>query len=319
MILFSPYVQTLFIVETIILIMSFIALFWAIKLFVDFDQSKTTSYQYSLNKKSYLISTIVMFTLAVKLPLFLFFVWVMDSLSLIVPGAMCAAGIVSASELGTWMLGIKIINLFSLSLWLLLHNQDKNSKDYPFTKLKFGIFQILFVMLGIEFVLMMAHFSKITTDVPVLCCSVLFEQNTNTAVSLLYNEWLILGLFYGLFFIYALLGILRKAFAFGISASIWMLVCIHALIRFFSSYVYELPTHKCPFCLLQSDYMYIGYVIYILMFIGAFSAVGVSVLKLLKRDISIKWYRVSLIANTLLLLIMSAYPIVYYIRNGVWL
>ena len=187
MILLSPYVQTLFIVESIIMIMALIALFWAIKLSLDFNLDDTTSSQYSLNKKSYLVSTIVMFVLYVKLPLFLYFVWVMDSLALIVPGAMCAAGIVSSSDLGVLMLGIKIVNLFLLSSWLLLNSEDKNSKDYPFTKLKFIFFQVIFVVLGIEFALMASHFSAITTEVPVQCCSVIFEQNKNTANPLLYN------------------------------------------------------------------------------------------------------------------------------------
>ncbi|MCD8478146.1 MAG: hypothetical protein LRY68_09925, partial [Sulfurospirillum sp.] len=40
---------------------------------------------------------------------------------------------------------------------------------------------------------------------------------------------------------------------------LFLFFAIVSLILFFSTYVYELPTHHCPFCLLQSDYYGVGY------------------------------------------------------------
>jgi hypothetical protein len=39
-------------------------------------------------------------------------------------------------------------------------------------------------------------------------------------------------------------------------------VSVAALISFISVYFYELPTHHCPFCILQGEYHYVGYLIY---------------------------------------------------------
>lgn len=97
MILLSPSVLTLIIAEGILLILSFIALLASLRIGVDFNPTKTTTYQYELNKKSYLVSTIIMFVLILKLPLFFFFIWGLDNTALLVPGAMCAAGIVGAT------------------------------------------------------------------------------------------------------------------------------------------------------------------------------------------------------------------------------
>lgn len=319
MILLSPYVQSVLIVEGIVLLLSFVGLYWAIKITLGFDPKATTAHQYNLNKKSYLVATIIKFALIIKLALFLFFIWTMDSLSSIVPGAMCAAGIVSATEWGAGMLGLKIAILFGLCGWLLLHVKDMSETSYPFTKLKFTLFQPLFMLLALEYALEIAHFTQITTDVPVQCCSVLFEQDLNPQTQFLQNETVILSFFYGIFIFTCIAGVFKRPLLFGLSSLAFMFSAIHALIRFFSSYVYELPTHKCPFCLLQSDYYYIGYVMYILLFLGAVSALGTMILQLIKRPINPKWYTFSIIMNTLLVLVMSAYPVVYYLRNGVWL
>jgi hypothetical protein len=40
----------------------------------------------------------------------------------------------------------------------------------------------------------------------------------------------------------------------------------------------ELPTHHCPFCILQKEYGYIGYPLYLLLFAGAILGMGVGVL-----------------------------------------
>ena len=49
--------------------------------------------------------------------------------------------------------------------------------------------------------------------------------------------------------------------------STWLLVfSIISIISFISVYFYELPTHHCPFCLLQKEYHYIGYPLYLFLF-----------------------------------------------------
>jgi hypothetical protein len=80
---------------------------------------------------------------------------------------------------------------------------------------------------------------------------------------------------------------------------------------FFGTYIYELPSHRCPFCYLQSDYYYVGYLIYALLFLGTFYGVVV----LFKE----KFFKVSFIANVLFVVLISGYVLVYYLRNGVFL
>jgi len=41
-----------------------------------------------------------------------------------------------------------------------------------------------------------------------------------------------------------------------------------AILSFISVYFYELPTHHCPFCILQKEYGYVGYPLYLTLFGG---------------------------------------------------
>jgi len=76
-----------------------------------------------------------------------------------------------------------------------------------------------------------------------------------------------------------------------------------------------LPTHHCPFCFLQKDYYYVGYLIYSVLFIGTFYGLIVG----FKNNKEVKTYKISLFFNFIYVVIVSLYPIVYYIQNGVWL
>jgi hypothetical protein len=90
---------------------------------------------------------------------------------------------------------------------------------------------------------------------------------------------------------------------------------------FFGTYIYELPTHHCPFCMLQKEYNYIGYIIYIFLFLGTFYGF-IPALKNIVLDIKEKqnyYYKISIVSSTIYVIIVSLYPIVFYIKNGVWL
>jgi hypothetical protein len=55
-------------------------------------------------------------------------------------------------------------------------------------------------------------------------------------------------------------------------------VSVASLISFISLYFYELPTHHCPFCILQKEYGHIGYLLYLTLLGGVVSGMGVGAL-----------------------------------------
>jgi len=69
---------------------------------------------------------------------------------------------------------------------------------------------------------------------------------------------------------------------------------------------------------LQSDYNYIGYFLYIILFVGTFFGFIIGVIDFKKEEI-LKRFHISLFYNILYMLIVSYYPLSYYLKNGVWL
>ena len=134
-----------------------------------------------------------------------------------------------------------------------------------------------------------------------------------------HKDSFILGIFYILFFLNFISAYYKADLLISIFSFLFIPSTIYAIIRFFSPYIYELPTHKCPFCMLQADYYYIGYFIYALIFIGGIPGFFIFIMDLLNVKISNLWYKISMFANFILVILLTYYPINYYIKNGVWL
>ncbi len=154
----------------------------------------------------------------------------------------------------------------------------------------------------------------------VSCCGTLYSAASTSAVGDILNidTPLLLALFYGNFILMAALYWFRVKYLFAVANIAFIIIALVSLISFFGTYIYELPTHHCPFCFLQSDYYYVGYLLYALLFIGTFYGMHLGIMQMLKENEK-RSYNMSMIFNSLYLLLVTAYPIVYFLRNGVWL
>ena len=61
------------------------------------------------------------------------------------------------------------------------------------------------------------------------------------------------------------------------------LISMVSIFSFISLYIYEMPTHHCPFCFLQEEYSYIGYPLYLSLFAGSILGIGAAVLNPLRH------------------------------------
>lgn len=315
-----PEVLTILILNLIFLLFSIIAFFLSVKIYLKWDLNSTSKEQYKLEKQSFLTATIIKYIFAIKVPLFLFFVFTLDKISNVLTGAMCAAGVVDATVYGTYLLILKIINIYLFAFWLVLNSVDMKFEKQPFTKVKFGFFIFAFIPFIVELILEFLMFSSIDIDKMVSCCGTLYSSSSTSYISNIFNipTPILLSLFYGTFVLMFVFYFLRKKYLYAISNIFFIVISLISIIVFFGTYIYELPTHHCPFCFLQKDYYYVGYVIYIFLFIGTFRAIVVGFIKLPQNDID-KNYKISLLFNFLYVILLSLYPIVYYIKNGVWL
>jgi hypothetical protein len=309
----SAETLTIELLDIIFLIFGLIAFIISIMIYKKWDIKKSSQTQYRLEKLSFLNQTIIKYIFLIKLPLFLFFIYTLDKLSNVIIGAMCAVGVVNATEVGLYLMILKIVNIYLFAFWLVLNSLDLKKEDLPYTKLKYAFFIILYPLLFLEIALEVYMFNTIDISKLVSCCGTVFSSSSSSTISNLFAipTPLLLTFFYGTFLFMFLFK--RQRYIFGILNLAFIMIALISLILFFSTYVYELPTHHCPFCLLQKDYFYVGYIFYTLLFLGTFFGISYALF-----DIK-RYQNLSLLFNFLYTLSVTAYPISFYFRNGVWL
>ena len=316
----TPEVLTIFVLNAIFAFFAIIAFVLSVKIFLKWDLSSVTQAQYKLEKLSYLGSTIIKYIFSIKVPLFLFFVFTLDKISNVLTGAMCAAGVVDATVYGTPLFILKIINIYLFAYWIALHNEDMKHENQPFVKQKFLFFIVAFFLFIAELILEGVMFSSIEIDKMVSCCGTLYSSSSESAISSIFSigSSALLFMFYGLYLLMFLFYKIKNRYLFAMNNVIFIIISLISIIVFFGTYIYELPSHHCPFCFLQSDYGYVGYFIYTLLFLGTFNGIVVGFVP--KSDEKrLKNYKISLFFNTLYVILLTYFPIMYYIKNGVWL
>lgn len=307
--------------ETVLFVLLCIAAAGSLKIWFKWDFNAFTPAQFALEKRSYLVATIITFAFVLKFVLLPYFAYSLDRLALLIPGAMCAAGVIGANGYGYGLLVFKIAVLFMTGAWLGINRYDLGAVNYPAMRLKSLLFLALFLLLGIELLLDYAFFANLTTEQPVSCCSVIFGlQGGGNTLPFGLDTTKLLVLF-ALFYLMGVIGSLdRNVYVTALGNLLFLPTAYYAVVYFFGIYIYQLPTHQCPFCMLQAEYGYVGYLVWAALFCGTFFGINALVMRLVtgKRPRR-AGFLFSLAFNTLFVSLCSAYVLVYYLRNGVWL
>jgi hypothetical protein len=319
-ILLSPKVLSLLIAETGSMILLFFTIINAFRIYHQWNYESSTPQQYTLEKKSYFVSTAVLFIIIVKLILFPFFAHTVDALSVIVPGAMCGAGVINANDYGMAVFVLKLTFLFLGIVWIAINRFDILSQGYPLTRLKYRLFFPLALLAITDFIVQLLYFTHISTDSPVMCCSVIYgisDGGSSLPLGLsLVTLTILFGVVFALFIASTYLALGLYSFVSGI---LFLYFGYYVLLHLFGIYIYELPTHICPFCMLQKEYNYIGYVMWGILFMGSFLAMFPFVLSRLSGYEYPVLYRYALFFGIAFVVIGSGYILRYYLLNGVFL
>ena len=182
MTLITPEVLSILIIDAIFLIFATIALFLSINIVRKWDITSTSQTQYKLEKQSYLIATIIKYILSLKVLLFLYFIFTQDKLSIYIPGAMCAVGVVNATSYGYYAMILKIVNLYLFASWIVLNSIDNKNPKLPYTKIKFVFFIIIYLFLVSEIFLEFMEFYSLDPAKIVSCCGTVFSATNNSSI-----------------------------------------------------------------------------------------------------------------------------------------
>ena len=242
--------------------------------------------QLVLERKTYLISTVLAYLMAFELFSLFLFIYTADALHTLFVGAMCAAGSLNVGSYGYSVLLVKIVNVVLCGAWLVVNHVDNQAQDYPLIRAKYKLLIVLTVMLLLGAFLLIGYFGGLRADVITSCCGTLFSESRQSITNELagvgsYTAKVILlvSFFFLIRFGVRFLWSRRSARLFS-SLSVWFFVfALVAVVSFISLYFYEMPTHHCPFCVLQKDYYYIGYPMYIALLSGVISGLSLGILQ----------------------------------------
>ncbi|TAL26540.1 MAG: hypothetical protein EPN94_03020, partial [Nitrospirae bacterium] len=287
-----PGIIALIIGSGIVLLLVLFASALGIKIIRRWDIKSSSEEQLSLERKTYLISTLVQYALAFEILSLFLFIYTTEDIHVLLAGAMCATGSLNANAFGFPALYAKILSFFVSASWISINYLDNRSEDYPLIKMKYKLLLAALVILALEFMLQLQYFLNINPDVITSCCGVMFgEEGGGIASSLAAFPVLPARiLFYSLLAVLAASGIAayrtrRKPFTYMFSVFTFMffIASVTAIISFISLYFYQIPTHHCPFDVLQREYYYVGYPLYASLFAGSFFGIIVGIIEPLKK------------------------------------
>lgn len=250
-----------------------------------FDLASGSERQLALERRTYLVSTVVAYAFGFQLLSFFLFLFTADLLHPLFPGSMCAAGVLNVNRFGYPALFLKCVTFLLAGVWLILNAADNRGYDYPLIRKKY-----LFLLAVIPFVLaegavQALFFLGLDPGVITSCCGALFSPERSGV-----PDWLggvsprmsLAGFYLGVAACLAAGLYHRKhgtgGILFSVASSASFLLSAVALVSVISLYVYELPSHRCPFCLLHGEYRYVGYLLYAGLLGGGVAGAGVGLL-----------------------------------------
>jgi hypothetical protein len=284
--IFRPAIIALLGGSVIVSLMLIYSAYYGARIIRQWDIRSGSELQLSLERKTYLLSTIMSYVLAFQLASFFLFIFTADDIHPIFVGAMCAAGTLNVNQYGYPAVIMKVINFMLAGVWLILNYADNRAYDYPLIKKKYLLLMILAPLVVTEMIVQGSYFINMKANVITSCCGSLFSTETEGVTSsiaalpripmeIAFYASMILTLGSGIYFY---LRNDKSGYFYSAMSIATFAISVAALISFISLYFYELPTHHCPFCILQKEYGYIGYLLYLTLLGGVVSGMGVGAL-----------------------------------------
>lgn len=263
---------------------------YGVRIMAKWDIRSGSELQLSLERRTYLISTILSYALAFQVISLFLFIRTADTLHPLFAGAMCAAGTLNLNGFGYPLLIMKVVNFLLAGLWLIVNHADTRGYDYPLIRVKYALLVAIAPLVLLELFLQLGYFARLRADVITSCCGSLFSLDRpgiaadlaglpHAPTEAAFCAGMAVTFLAGLFFCRS--G--RGGLLFSAASSLTFVIAAAALVSFICLYFYELPTHHCPFCILQKEYGYVGYPLYITLLGGGVAGLGTGALALFRN------------------------------------
>jgi hypothetical protein len=240
------------------------------RIILRWDINSGSEMQLVIERKTYLVSTVLNYTMGCELFSLFLFISMADNIHTLFIGAMCAAGTLNAGSGGYPALMLKMVNFLLCGTWIIVNHIDNKGFDYPLIRFKYKLLIPTTLLILAEGVVQTNYLLSLEPEIITSCCAILFSENTNSVAGEIVHlpPFGTMIAYYLGFSLLLATGVRfylsgKGAVLFSIFNASMLFISLAAVISFISLYFYELPTHHCPFCLLQKEYHYIGYILYL--------------------------------------------------------
>ena len=200
-----------------------------------------------------------------------------------IPGAMCPTGVFNANGFGFSFLFVRLIGIFPFISWMVLYSVDQQTPQTPFKSIRRPLIVVLFLWGLADTCLQTLFFLNLSDQIITSCCAVLFDPSksgvqlsmslfsrfpSRAVFFITAGMYIIIGgsgLFTGKKLLLWLYGLLSPAFFF---------LALAGIISNISPYIYALPHHHCPFCILSGKEALLGIPLTIMLYAGSLSGWG---------------------------------------------
>ena len=263
-----------------------------IRIMARWDRGSSSEAQLLLERKTYLVSTLLSYAFGFELMSLFLYIYTVDDIHALFIGAMCATGSLNANPVGWPVLGLKIALFFVCAAWLAVNSLDQRTEDTPLVRLKYPALLAILPLAGLDFYLQLRYFLGLQPEIITSCCGSLFSDGESGVAAELAGlparpmMWAFYLCAAALVVTAALCLASRRGFLrylHAAMAAVFFGVAMASVISFISLYIYEMPTHHCPFDILQSQFHFIGYPLFITLFAGTLFGALPGVFQPLKR------------------------------------
>ncbi len=257
-----------------------------------FDLGRASEGQLALEKQIQLAATFVRVGAVVQVLSFLLTALGADRMSRGVRGAMCAYGVFGANEWGFRSLAVTGVVAVLAGVLAQVYAFDARVSTLSLARPIAGLTLAMFPLSVIDFAFASEFLGKLDLTVVASCCSVQLDPVASGGEGFasgprVLSTWLAAGgtaLAIGLAFHASRQPSKGRVVLAGVATILALPAAIAASVLEVAPHAFEVPQHICPFCLLRSDVLAIGYPLYGAIFLATVWGLGAAASALLARN-----------------------------------
>ena len=323
-----PGILALLVGSLLTLLLMLKACWLGLQIVARWDITSSSEIQLQLERKTWLVSTLLNYALGFQILSGVLYLYTLEDIHNLFVGAMCATGALNANLVGWLVLVTKIMLFFAAALWVAFNQLDQRTEDTPLVRPKYLALMLITPLVALDLYLQFSYFSGLQPEIITSCCGSLFSSQGEgvaaelagmSALEAMKIFFTLIGAFFvlliGCFFSRAAL---LRILLFVVTV-LTFFASLAAVVSFISLYIYQMPSHHCPFDMLQGHYNFIGYPLYAGLFVGTLFGLLPGLCQPLRRHASLcreidylenRWLWIALLGMSTFLII-SGWPMLF--------